>query len=159
MYTSSILLSNVFVHLDPENKHVGCPNLVQGDSCWVWICTTGLRILQCFWLWSEIYMFYWWIHFKNEIPINSLFIKWKCKCELDLGSWRWSALNMGFVDSQFSRMQGQRFYFYRSQAGQAIVDFDECFFFWRAALALVHLPFKAHRERFNVPLQIYRVLV
>ena len=47
----------------------------------------------------------------NEIPIKCLFTNWKCTYILDFRSWRWSALNMGFVVKQPSRMQGQCFFF------------------------------------------------
>jgi hypothetical protein len=52
-------------------------------------------------------MFYWRFHFDNEIPVNCLFTQWKWTYILDFGPWRWSALNMGFVDEWPSRMQGQ----------------------------------------------------
>ena len=44
------------------------------------------------------YIFYWWFYFRNEIPINFLFFKWKWTCILDFGPWSWGALNMGFMD-------------------------------------------------------------
>ena len=44
------------------------------------------------------YMFYWRFHFENEIPGNCLFTHWKWTYILDFGPWKWSALNMGFVE-------------------------------------------------------------
>jgi hypothetical protein len=38
----------------------------------------------------------WRFHFKNELVVSCLFIKWKCTYLLDFEPWRWSALNMGF---------------------------------------------------------------
>ena len=58
-------------------------------------------------------MVYWWFHFENEIPINCLLTQWSEYIYiyiLDLEPWRWSELNMGFVDKWSSRMQGQWFF-------------------------------------------------
>ena len=60
-------------------------------------------------------MLYWQCHFENEILVNCLFTQWKWTYTLDIGPWRWSALNMGLVDKWPSRMQGQRFF--RSRVG------------------------------------------
>ena len=65
------------------------------------------------------YMPYWWFHFQNEIPITCLFTNWKCTYILDFRTWRWSALNMGFMDKRPSRMHGQCFF--RSWAGRTTV--------------------------------------
>jgi hypothetical protein len=62
-----------------------------------------------FWLPSYCIL-HWWFHFRNEIPINGLFTRWKCTYILDLRPWRWSALNMGFVVKRPSNMQGQCFF-------------------------------------------------
>ena len=62
-----------------------------------------------------IYMLYWRFHFENEIPVNWWFAQWKWTYILDFGPWRWSALNMGFVDKWHLRMQGQ--WFFQIRAG------------------------------------------
>ena len=104
-------------------------------------------------------MFYWWFHFEKEFPINCLFTQWKWTYILDYGSWKWSVLNMGYMDKWLSRMQGQ-FYFSKSgivgnnfQSGSKIL----LFFLWglpegskSRALAPIHLPLKAHGGRFSV---------
>ena len=56
-------------------------------------------------------MLNWRFHFDNEMPINWLSTQWERRYKLDFGPWRWSALNMGFVDifKWPSRMQGQWF--------------------------------------------------
>ena len=59
-------------------------------------------------------MLYWQFHFENEIPVNCLSTQWKWTYILDFGLWRWSALNMGFVDKWPSRMQGQWFVWSRA---------------------------------------------
>jgi len=68
-----------------------------------------MRILWCF-DFQVNYVLHWWFHFRNEIPINDLFTRWKCTYILDLRPWRWSALNMGFVVKRPSRMQEQYFF-------------------------------------------------
>ena len=65
-------------------------------------------------------MFYWRFHLKSEIPIDCLFTQWKWTCILDLEPWRWSALNMGYIDKRLSRMQGQSFLF-QSRVERAVV--------------------------------------
>ena len=50
--------------------------------------------------------FYWQFHFENEILVNYLFTQWKWTYILDFGPWKWSALNMGYMDKHPSRMQG-----------------------------------------------------
>ena len=52
------------------------------------------------------YMLYWRLHFEKEIPINCLFAQWKWTYILDFGPWNRSALNMGYMDEQPSRMPG-----------------------------------------------------
>jgi hypothetical protein len=52
------------------------------------------------------YLLYWWFHFEKEIPINCLFTQWKWTYILDFGPWNRSALNMGYMDEQPSRMPG-----------------------------------------------------
>ena len=51
--------------------------------------------------------FHGWFHFKNKIPLNCLLIREKWTYILNFGPSRWSAFNMGFVDQQPSRKQGQ----------------------------------------------------
>ena len=46
------------------------------------------------------YMLYWWFHFKKEIPIKCLFTQWKWTYMLGFGPWRWSALDMGYMDKR-----------------------------------------------------------
>ena len=46
------------------------------------------------------YMLYWRFHFKKEIPINYLFTQWKWTYMLGFGPWRWSALDMGYMDKR-----------------------------------------------------------
>jgi hypothetical protein len=41
---------------------------------------------------------------RRKIPINCLFTQWKWTCILDFGPWNRSALDMGYVDKQPSRM-------------------------------------------------------
>ena len=43
---------------------------------------------------------------KNEIPINSLLTQGMWTHILDFGPWKWSALNMDYMDKRPSRMQG-----------------------------------------------------
>ena len=62
------------------------------------------------------YTFYWCFHFKKEMPINCLFTQWKWTHILDLGPWKWSALNMGHMNKRPSRMPGQ---FYSLKSGGA----------------------------------------
>ena len=65
------------------------------------------------------YMFYWHVHFDNEIPINCVFTQWKWNIHImDFGPWRWSAVNMTFVIKRPSRMQGQCFFFEIGRDGQ-----------------------------------------
>jgi hypothetical protein len=64
---------------------------------------------------SMLIMIYWRFHFENEIPVNCLFAQWKWTYILDWWPWRWSALNMGFVDKWHSLMQGH--WFFRSWVG------------------------------------------
>jgi hypothetical protein len=52
------------------------------------------------------YMLYWPFHFEKEIPVNCLFTQWKWTYILDVGPWKRSALDMGYMDEQPSRMQG-----------------------------------------------------
>ena len=52
-------------------------------------------------------MLYWRFHFNNKILVKCLLIEWKCTNILDFGVWRWSALNMCFVDKRPSRTRGQ----------------------------------------------------
>ena len=39
IHIHNIIKQCAFVHVGPENITIGCPNVVQGDSNWVWICT------------------------------------------------------------------------------------------------------------------------
>jgi hypothetical protein len=95
-------------------------------------------------------MFFWQFHFVNEIPISCLFAQWKWTYILDLGPWRWSAFNMGFVDKWPSRMQGQ--WFFRVGGQQFLVEYKKSGFFWRtAAPAQIYLPWKVREGKFNVP--------
>ena len=64
-------------------------------------------------------MLSWRFHFKNDIIVNYLSTHWKWTNILDFKSWRWSALDMGFVEKWSSRMQGQ--WFFRSRAERAEV--------------------------------------
>ena len=43
---------------------------------------------------------------SKKIPINCLYTQWKWTYILDFGPWKWSALNMGYMDKRPSRMQG-----------------------------------------------------
>ena len=47
-------------------------------------------------------MLYWRFHFEKEILINCLFIQWKWTYILDFEPWRWSALNMGYMEKRLS---------------------------------------------------------
>ena len=47
------------------------------------------------------YLLYWRFHFEKEIPTT----RWEWTYILDFGPWKWSALNMGYMDKQPSRMQ------------------------------------------------------
>jgi hypothetical protein len=51
------------------------------------------------------HMLYWWFHFKKKIPVNCLFTQWKWTYILDFGPWKRSALKMGYLDKQLSRIQ------------------------------------------------------
>ena len=57
------------------------------------------------------YIFYWWSHFQNQIPIVSLFINWKCTNIYIFRPSKWRAFNIGFMDKQPSRLQEQCFFF------------------------------------------------
>ena len=71
---------------------------------------------------------------------------------MDLGPWRWSALNMGFVGKWPSRMLGQ--WFFRNRAGgqQFSVGYKKSQFFgWAIALARIFLPRKVHGGNLTYP--------
>ena len=55
-------------------------------------------------------MLYWRFHFEKDNPINCLLAQWKWTYILDFEPWKWSALDLGYMDKRPSRMQGQ-FYF------------------------------------------------
>ena len=76
-----------------------------------------MRILW-FFDFQVIYVLGWWFHFRNEIPFNDLFTRWKCTYILDLRPCRWSALDMRLVVKQPSRMQEQCFFFVFGQGRQ-----------------------------------------
>lgn len=64
-----------------------------------------------------------------------------------------SALNVRFVDKHRSKIEG--YHFSRSRAGQVAI-FDQVLristlFLLGAAPTPIHLPYKAHRGRFNIP--------
>ena len=63
------------------------------------------------------YMLYWWFHFEKEILVNCLFTQWKWTYILDLEPWKRSALNMGYMNKQASRMQGLGQGWGRSRSG------------------------------------------
>jgi hypothetical protein len=64
-----------------------------------------MRILSIF-DFQVNYMLYWLFRFEKEILVNCLFTQWKWTYILDFGPWKPSALNMGYMDKQPSRMQG-----------------------------------------------------
>ena len=105
------------------------------------------------------HMLYWWFHFKNELPIKRLFTQWKWTHILGFGAWRWSALNMGYMDKWPSRMQGKFYFLKLGGAGSSFWSGSENFRFvsWGLprvaeswALAPIHLPLKVRRGRFNI---------
>ena len=49
-------------------------------------------------------------HMHTCVAFDCLFTQWKWTYILGFGPWRWSALNMWFVDKWPSRMQGQQFF-------------------------------------------------
>ena len=98
-------------------------------------------------------MLYWRFHFDNEIPINCLFTQWKRRYILDFGPWRWSALNMGFVNKRPSRMQGQWSLWNRTGRQQFSVWFRKFEFSGRAAAsARIYLPRKVRGGSLPSPL-------
>ena len=74
-----------------------------------------MRVLLVFYF-QVNYMHYWRLHFEKEILVNCLFTQWKWAYILDFGPWKWSALNMGYMDKQPSRMQRQ------ARSGRARVE-------------------------------------
>ena len=86
-------------------------------------------------------MLYWRVHIENEIPINCLFTQWKWRYILDVGPWRWSALNMGVVDEWHSRMQDDGFFWSWAGGKKISVGSSKSGFCGQvAALAPIHLP-------------------
>ena len=96
-------------------------------------------------------MLYWWSLFGKEIPISCLFTQWKWTYILDFGPWKWSALNMGYMDKQPSRMQGQLHFSKSGGAGNSFLSRSKIFKFvfvglpggaGSRALAPIHLTLK-----------------
>ena len=85
-------------------------------------------------------MLYWHFHFRNEIQVNLFFTDWKYTY-VYIGPWRWSALNMGFVDNWPSRMQGKWFFWIWAEwavvFGRVQKNLD---FFMGADPARIYLP-------------------
>ena len=109
-----------------------------------------MRNLYYFWLSSSLYDF-WRFHFEIEIQVNCLFTQCKWTYILDLGPWRWSALNMGFVDKWPSRMQGQWFFQNRVGGQQFLVGYRKSRYSGGAvALARIFRPQKVRGGELNV---------
>ena len=70
------------------------------------------------------YMLYWHFHFRNVILVNCFFTKWKhththTHIVGTFGPWRWSTLNMEFVNKVKCTQWMQWQWFFRSRAGHA----------------------------------------
>ena len=76
-------------------------------------------------------MLYWRFHFKNEIPVNCLITQWKWTYILEFGPWRWSALNMRFVDKWPSRCKDNGFFEIRRGRQKFAVRSIKCWFISR----------------------------
>ena len=75
---------------------------------------TSMLMRICYIFYFQVrYTLYWHsficfrLYFGKEILVNRLFAKGEWTYRLDFGPSRWSALNMGFVNKQPSRMQGR----------------------------------------------------
>ena len=105
-------------------------------------------------------MLCWRFHSENEILVNCFLTQWKWTYILDLRSWRWSALNIGFVDKWPSRMQGQWLFQSRVGGQQFLVGSKKSWFSRRAAVpARIFLLQKVPGGELNVVLELLGPLV
>ena len=105
-------------------------------------------------------MLYWRTHFRNEILVNRLFIKWKWTYILDFGPWRWGALNMGFVNK--TTFKNARATFFSKQMGHALI-FDRVLILFlgvaqgsRAPTLMLQFYSRGRRWRYKIHFKIFQ---